>query len=146
MTDLRHALDGSTVARIGRIGQFDLKSEQFYAGCAGFDPFLAGLNVALNAAEQFLGDPAKFHVVDLADKIAEPLVASVVCGKNTLKRLVVDRNRDRAVAMLDLEDIAVFVGSAGIFGLGELDVDRLKTSESCGLRKYALGPWSARRH
>ena len=113
--DLAHALHRSAVSAALQTGHFDLQAQQLYASRAVLDPLLARQHVPVDAIDQVPGDAAQFVLVNPLNKVVEPLGGLVSLRLN--QRLAVQRHRYGAVAVLDLEDIALFIDIRRVTGL-----------------------------
>ena len=108
MPDLGHALQRRAVRRPALPRQLDLEAEQLDAVGPVLDPLLAARQVFLDAPVKLVGNARQFLRVDELGEIVEP--PRVLLGFLGLaERAAINRDRDAAVAMLDVEDVALLV-------------------------------------
>jgi len=82
---------------------FQFKTKQFYAASTSIQPFSAGLNIDLDAIQQFSGDMVKLAVLDIIGQITVEIVLIVFGGRN----LGIKVKGNRAIRIFYLLDPSV---------------------------------------
>ena len=109
MANLAHAFNGSAVCSALQSRYLNLQAKKLDALSAILNPLSAACQIVLNATQELIGNPDQLSLIDLIDKVAEPLLSTFCSVILVTKAFAIQRDRHRAIRMLNAKDFTVVI-------------------------------------